>query len=290
MDSTNRDKKATWGQKIARTIIGSLLMILLTIGMVEAMLYFLDPLGVVTYLHSFTMLEESTLPSDTGYTFPVGEHQMLNYTFTINEDESRLVPATDKEANCTIAAIGDSLTFGMGVTDDETWVNILAEIYPDVEFLNYGRPVFAAGNVLRSYNAYPADAYIWLIVYNDDFPPREYYVRQPDYPLASRLYWIYVIYPAIFGELPFNVLYENGESITDDGSSPSADVAEIIAENTLIFGFNELPASNVEQAIIIPKYTEPNSPMDAHPSAVGNQQIAEGILPYMDDFIQEQCG
>ena len=63
----------------------------------------------------------------------------------------------------------------MGIEDDETWVNLLAQHYPDVEFLNYGRPVFAAENVLRSYNAYPADAYIWLIVDNDDFPVREYY-------------------------------------------------------------------------------------------------------------------
>lgn len=282
--------ETTRGQKIARTIIGFLLMVIITFGMIEAMLYFLDPLGVVTYLHSFTMLEVTTLPSETGYTFPVGEHQMLNYTYTINQDESRRVPSSNSNADCTIAAIGDSLTFGMGIEDDETWVNLLAQHYPDVEFLNYGRPVFAAENVLRSYNAYPADAYIWLIVDNDDFPVREYYPVKGNYPLATRLYWIYVIYPAIFGELPFNVLYENGKSITDDGSSPSADVAEIIAENTLIFGFDELPASNVEQAIIIPKYTEPNSPMDAHPSAVGNQQIADGMLPYMDDFIAEHCG
>ncbi len=288
MESTPR-KETTRGQKIARAIIGVLLMVIITLGMIEATLYFLDPLGVVTYLHSFAMLWETSAPSETGYTFVIGEHEMLNYSYTINEDESRLVPATNSNANCTIAAIGDSLTFGMGVEDNETWVNILAETYPEIEFLNYGRPVFAAGNVLRSYNAYSADAYMWLIVDNDDFPDREYHHSDGDYPLATRLYWLYVIYPAIFGKLPFDVLYESGETSTNDGSSPSADVAEVIAEDTLIFGFDELPTNNIEQAIIIPKFTEQNSPMDAHPSVVGNQQIADGILPYMDDFIREHC-
>lgn len=278
------------GQKITRAIIGFLFMFIITFVMIEAVLYFLDPLGVVTYLHSFTLLEETNLPSETGYTFVIGEHKMLNYSYTINPDESRDVPASNSNADCTIAALGDSLTFGMGVEDDETWVNILAETYPNIEFLNYGRPVFSSGNVLRSYNAYSADAYLWLVVDNDDFPDREYFPSRGEYPLATRLYWIYVLYPAIFGELPFNILLENGVAITDDGSSPSADVADTIGENTLIFGFDELPTNNIEQAIIIPKYTEVNSPMDAHPSVIGNQQIADGILPYMDDFIAEQCG
>ena len=291
MTNTNTSTENTSrGQKIARTIIGILFMLIITFAMIEAVLYFLDPLGVVTYLHSFTRLEEASIPSETGYTFASDEYHMLNYSYTINPDESRRVPASNSNADCTIAALGDSLTFGMGIEDNETWVNILAETYPDVEFLNYGRPVFSSGNVLRSYNAYSADAYMWLVVYNDDFPDREYYLSRGEYPLATRLYWIYVLYPAIFGELPFDFILESGVAVTNDGSSPSADVADAIAENTFIFGFDEWPINAIEQAIIIPRYTEVNSPMDAHPSAIGNQQIADGILPYMDDFIAEHCG
>lgn len=283
-------EKTSVSQKIVRAIIGILFVIIVTIGMIEASLYFLDPLGIVAYFHSFKMLEEARIPSETGYTFAMGEYEMLDYSYTINADESRLVPATNNNAECTIATIGDSLTFGMGVEDDETWVNILAETYPDVHFLNYGRPMFSSGNVLRSYNTYEADAYMWLIISNDDFPDSEYYPSKGGYSLASRLYWIYVLYPLIFNELPYDVLYEEGVPIATNTTSPSANVADEIANNTFIFGFDEFPTNNVEQAIIIPAFTEVNSAIDPHPSAVGNQQIADAILPYMDDFIREQCG
>ena len=277
------------GQKIARQIIGILVGILFTFAMLEALLYFLDPLGTVTYIHSFAMLWETSIPSETGYTFREGEHKMLDYNYTILEDESRFVPASNPDASCTIAAIGDSLTFGMGVEDDETWVNYIAEVYPDVHFLNYGRPVFSAGNVLRSHDAYPADAYIWLVVDNDDFPDREYIPNDSRYPSATRLYWLYTIYPALFGELPFEALYGGGDT-SIPGRSPSAEAAAVMAEDTLIFGFDKVPARNIEQAIIIPEFTEQNSPMDAHPSEIGNQQIADEMLPYLDNFIAAHCG
>lgn len=38
-----------------------------------------------------------------------------------------------------VAVMGDSFTFGWGVEDDETWVYLLGEAFPDVEFLNLGR-------------------------------------------------------------------------------------------------------------------------------------------------------
>jgi lysophospholipase L1-like esterase len=38
-----------------------------------------------------------------------------------------------------VAVMGDSFTFGWGVEDDETWVHLLGEAFPDVEFLNLGR-------------------------------------------------------------------------------------------------------------------------------------------------------
>jgi lysophospholipase L1-like esterase len=38
-----------------------------------------------------------------------------------------------------VAVMGDSFTFGWGVEDDETWVHLLGEAFPDVELLNLGR-------------------------------------------------------------------------------------------------------------------------------------------------------
>lgn len=291
MQQRDKSEKVDKLANIRRTIIGILLTFLLCFAMLDALLFWFDPLGLVAYLHSFERMWETTAPSESGFTFIVGEHEMMGYSYTILEDRSRFVPATNPDATCTIVGIGDSLTFGMGVEDDETWVNLIASQYPNVHFINAGRPVFGAGNVYDSRDEYPADGYIWLVVSNDDFGDAGYTERSTEYLPASRLYWLYVLYPAIFKGSAFNVVNEYGVEPDPNTPSPSADVANLMLaeDNTLIFGFDEYPTNRIEEAILVPIYTDTVSPTDFHPSASAYRDIVDDIAPYIADFVTDIC-
>ena len=49
--------------------------------------------------------------------------------------------------------MGDSVTFGYGVDDDQTWVDGMARALPDVHVINAGVSGFNSTNVLRTLSA-----------------------------------------------------------------------------------------------------------------------------------------
>lgn len=285
VEQTSKHTSEDRWHSIRRGIIGVLVSLLLTIGLLDALLYWVDPLGIVAYIHSFERMWETTRPDEaTGFTFVSGTHDMMGYSYTILDDESRRVPASNPEADCTIAMIGDSVTFGQGVDDTETWVNRLAEMVTNVAFVNYGRPTFSAPNVLDSYQTYPADGYIWLVINNDDFPRSDYLERSVAYEPASRLYWVHMIAPRIF---PRETLLPNGVPI--DEERRAANAAEAMGDDVLIFGFDQYPANTIDDTIIIPSYTSTVSAVDAHPSPEAHQIIADDMRPHVETFIDRIC-
>lgn len=291
MTSEDRSLKEDKMKPIRRAIIFVLTMFLVIVLLLEMLLYWLDPLGLVAYMHSFERMYQTTIPDETGYTFIEGTHDMMNYSYTILDNHSRRIPATNLDATCVIAGIGDSVTFGMGVEDEQTWLNLVAEQFPNVQFVNWGRPVFGAENVYSSYQNYDADGYLWLVISNDDFGEAGYKERQPNYVSALRLYWLYVLYPAIFGKPAYNVIHEYTNDVDEDVISVSAQLAEqmLAHDNILIFGFDEYPTNRIEAAITISYYDDTVGLFDHHPSFKGNQQIAASILPHVTDFVERIC-
>lgn len=267
-------------------IIGILIAIAFTLLLIDACLYHADPLGIVdgTYSnHTFHFLMQDDA---TGYRLPSGVHHFHSQTIAILDDGSRVVPATNADARCTIAAIGDSMTFGSGVGDSETWVNLLAEIYQDVHFINPARPDYSAPNVAALKTAYPADGYLWLLIFNDILEP---YVYQPiypahPYPAATAIYkdWLVRRFSAS--------QYRLRE--VDMGDYWQA-VEQIAGDNVLIFGFiNDALTMNTAfryPVVLIPPYTAFVSRTDIHPNPIGHQQIASSLLPYLSPFLEQVC-
>ncbi len=267
-----------------KAIRNLLILIIITFILLEAGLYTLDPLGLVTYLHSQEMIMEHTVPAHSGYAFTSGEHDAKNYTFTILDDGSRLVPDTN-ESDCTLAAIGDSLTFGMGVNDADTWVNNLAIAYPDVHFINAGRPAYSIGNITRLVDEFNADGYIYLIISNDAGGGIEYSDRVPNYQLASRLYWVYWALPyleRIGVEAPQEPVYDTYYSEFVHG------IESLRQKPISMFSFGDA-LGHLAEANIIPSYTQSISAADYHPNAASHQEIAESMMTYIDHFIKSTC-
>lgn len=267
-------------------IIAILFMIAATLLLIDGCLYHVDPLGLVEGVHDSHTFHMLMQDDPTGYRLPAGTHHFHALDVTILEDGSRAVPATNATAPCTIAAIGDSMTFGSGVGDSETWVNLLAEYYPAVRFINAARPDYSAPNVAALKAAYPADGYLWLLIFNDVLEAYVYqgiYPAHP-YPAATALYqdWLINRFRA--------TTYRLRE--TDMRGYWQA-VEQITGDNVLLFGFvNDALTMNTAfryPVVLIPPYSAFVSRADRHPNATGHQQIATSLLPYLAPFVDMVC-
>lgn len=248
--------------------------------LINALLYYLDPLGVVTYFHDLGALTMISEPHETGIRYLPGRYDFRGYTATIGHDGLRIVPDT-MFSDCTIATVGDSLTFGMGVQDYETFTNLLAQTVNTAQWVNAGIPGYSALNVAEQIEAVAADGYLWLIVANDDEPFAHYFggrVKPLSNAIATYLSWF--MRPA--EPEPDIERFDRG--------------AQVILEqpNVLPFAFNGARLTdhiriNYPQVHIIPNYTAVVSQADRHPNAAGHQQIADALYPPVMAFVEGVC-
>lgn len=257
--------------------------ILLCILLLDTLLYWFDPLGLVAWHYTFRAQHEVMTIHPTGFAYPTGEHDFITYHATILEDGTRLVPDTNIQAACTIVFIGDSVTYGQGMNDSETWVNILAQAFPDVHFINTGRSAYSAANVLLAKQHYQGDGYIWTLIKNDANPPFNHDGSRPTtyQPPASRLYFDWF----------FRDLVPDVESVPMERYWQT--VEQIITDNTLVIGIADEPLAEATAdrypVHLIPLWTTNISAVDIHADTRGNIEIAEHVMPFVEPFISRIC-
>ncbi len=155
------------GKRLVRGVLAALVGILVLALVLEAFLWFVDPLGIATYVSDLSSLV--TIANAEGYTLAPGEHHMRYWTYTIEADGSRVMP--EASADCTIAFVGDSIAFGLGVSDQQPFPYLFAQEYPDVLFVNEAKIAYNIGNVRYAVEHYPADGYIYFMADNDQNAP-----------------------------------------------------------------------------------------------------------------------
>lgn len=267
---------------IRRAVIYTLLCILFGVLFLDALLWHVDPLGIVTWHYTFRAQYEVMGYHPTGFAYATGEHDFYAYRATILPDSSRRVPDTNVNAACTIVFIGDSVTYGQGVNDSETWINVLARQFPDVHFINTGRSAYSVGNILLAKEYYTGDGFIWMLVGNDAEPPFFYDGSHPSphRPSATRLYYDWIIRnPVTSQTVDMQVYWEAVEQIADN--------------RTLILGTEHDPltlaTSERYPVHIVPRWEHSISRMDGHANAQGNIEIAELVMPFVAPFISRIC-
>jgi hypothetical protein len=147
---------------------GAAALVLFTLVLIEILLRVVDPWGLY-YFQDLEVMGNTIFQADPvrGYMIPDGDYTFSHWKASLKEG-GRVLPATPAEAACTIAILGDSVAFGYGVNDDQTWVNAAARDLPDVRLINLGVPRYNSTNVLGTWQAFPdADAYLYLIISND---------------------------------------------------------------------------------------------------------------------------
>lgn len=263
-------------RKFIRRLCYLLIAILL---LLDFLLWHLDPLGAVTYDHDLAALFPISEPDATGIRYLPGRYTLWGYTLTIGHDGLRIVPHT-AFSDCTIATVGDSLTFGMGVNDAETFTNSLAQHIP-AHWVNAGIPGYSAVNVERQIGAVEADGYIWLIIGNDD----EDVTLYQGYRQTRRLTGL---------SSTVNFLLRRSYPAPNIERFRAGADAILARDNVLGFVFEgqrltELVQTYYPQVIVLPQYTGIISRADMHPNAAGHQQIADAMLPYVIEFVEGIC-
>ncbi len=265
------------GQRIARVVIAVLFGVLLSLLLLEGLLSF-DPVGL-RYIRDYKTLTDHLIPAPAGYTYAPGVYTLSRSVVTMRPDGTRLVPDSAPDATpAPLAFIGDSVTFGLGVSDDQTFVNLIARALPAMRVINAGLPAFNVVNIRRSLTTLPADArVVYLITDNDadplfepDFSPGG---RLPDLPWTA-LYWLF---------LPTVLQANRDPAFTNAGADREMylrEVAQIAADPrvVLIAGYDDTLTLITPGAVRIPRYTTRLSFADEHPDANGHRELAAAIL------------
>lgn len=273
-------------KRIVRAIIGVLVVTALTIYLLEAALWFIDPLGITAYIDNQRKIV--IVPNAEGFTHPPGVYNLRGWTYTIDADGSRIMP--DSSSDCSLAFVGDSVTFGAGVNDTDTFAYNLALDYPDVQFVNRSKIAFNIGNIRATVENHPADGYIYFISDNDDglmwLLPENLW-DQPLTPPEGRAATRYYI--ETFRGL-------NTPAVTDIDAF-WRDLAALDARADMLILAMESPLSETVHerypAIpVIPRWSADFniSWMDGHPNPDGHHDIKVNIESAVRDFVTARCG
>lgn len=267
-------------RRLRRRVVLGMLFLALEILLIDVLLRATDPLGAWAYANDLTIINNSyMLHPERGRTFSPGEYRATRWAYTITANHTRLVPGA-REQECSIALVGDSVTFGLGVDDRNTWASLIAPHTP-ARIINAGVPGYNAQDVHRSIAGLRADGYVWLLIYNDAHPPIPWGpgAKFPDGGLTFHLHWLQRRMVATGVE-------------ADDDLDMFDRYAAMIADrdDALILAFDgQHLTDRVPAAVTLPMYQTTVSPSDPHPDAAGNEVIAAGALEHIQALAGRVC-
>ncbi len=265
-----------------RRLIALLLGVLLALVLGEALLAWFDPLGFA-YFRDQQTLASLLLPDPRGYNFRSGTHVLSSFTFTLLADGTRAVPSTNPASSLPLVFVGDSVTFGYGVDDAQTWVNLVARQRPDFHIVNAGVSGYNSTNVRRTVEQYPAAAALVYLIVNNDAEPENHpdFAPSPPPEGGSWLALYLVNLPEYLHPVGADELIARGdiERFFDDLRAISrrrSRAAGRLRRRLRTDDRREVSRRRLDRA-----GTDRVSPADGHPGVRGNQEIAAQMLPLL---------
>jgi hypothetical protein len=261
-------------------LIAANLVIFSIVG-VDVLLHIFDVWGAHTYFDDLHILFNAFEDDEQrGHRIAPGIHTFTNWSATVLPDGTRLVPQT-VTGDCLLATLGDSVTFGHGVNDGDTFTAQLARDFPAVRWVNGGIEGYNAEQVRLTRDLIAADGYVYLLIENDaDARVDPYYVEKPLYRASLPLYW---------------QMWQTGKSslftgLPEDLAMFDAAVAELQTDaRVVVVGIAGDPLADHARVPVIPRWTHDNSFIDAHPNAAGHRQIANALHDAVQTLIEQRC-
>jgi hypothetical protein len=211
----------------------------------------------------------------------------------MNETPTRIVP--DSGAGCTVLFTGDSVTWGWGVDDSETFANLIAGEL-GVRATNGAMFGYSSEDVAAALDFFDDyDLAVYLI-----FPNDHHYTWDITTSLQAPDSHTFPGFGLVRGSTPAAVWYglylttQSAQSqSTEYWERFNADMEAIRAhDNVLIFGFDEPLAQAVSERYdvqVTEWYSTSISKVDPHPDPGGHQHIADAMLPIILERLGENC-
>lgn len=239
----------------------------------ELGLRILDPWGMA-YFDDQATLQAKLARLTNRVSLQPGRYTLHNWQVVQREDFTRRVPGS-RGGKCHITFIGDSVTWGQGVSDAQTWVSLVAQALPFATVQNAAFSGADSNDVMRSVRDFAgADALVYLIIYNDvDDKAHPWSPNPPSGYLGRYLYAYLGVYKAPPPDWP---------RFWADMAVLQADPRIVLVAFDDAFGAQVAARLNVH---LIPPYTERLAVVDSHPNAMGHRQIADAILPVIRSTI-----
>lgn len=230
----------------------------------EVCLRLFDPVGLLRLSATLHNLHSMIVPQSNTYVFIPGQYNLADNTLTVGTDGYRVIP-DNHDSNCRIAILGDSVALGWGVNDEQAWVNLIARQMPNVKFINTAVFGYNIKDVYLAYQRVSADAYLYLMVSNDDEAGTDFWNDDLNtLPVAIIEYSnLLTVKPSERNPVMFNTYLEKLQSV----------------KNMTIVGFKEDDLARTSSVLLINGYVHRISKVDAHANAEGNREIADALLP-----------
>jgi hypothetical protein len=271
-------------KRLLKIALHGTLITVLSLIVVEVTLSILDPWGSKFFDDLVALKNVSQVDSKRGYILPAGHYQFSHWSVTELENGTRNVPA-NAGGKCQVVFVGDSMTWGYGVNDNETWVNLLAAALPEINAVNAGLYGYSSANIRDTMIDFPsADILVYLII-QDDHKEKATLIRE------SRR-------SAIEKYVDFIMLVRRQVVDTEEGKGTDkshfiSDIEKMQQDRrVLLLGLDEPPGRYLTDGLnvkLIPKSNHRISVMDIHPDPIGHREMADAILPILREAVSRQC-
>lgn len=261
-----------WARRLIALLFGLAAALLLLEGLLS-----LDPVGL-RYIRDYVALTDEAIPAPAGYTYAPGEYRLSRSLVTMRADGTRLVPASGPDdAPGPLVFVGDSVTFGLGVSDDETFVNLIAQRYPGRRVINAGIPAYNIVNIRAAIAKQPPDAQIVYLISDNDADPL---FEPPFGPGASVPYVPWTALYIRFLPVVLQATDPNFGNPATDLAMFEREVAAVAADpRVTLVGYDSGLTPLAPGAYAIAGFSTRLSFADKHPDANGHRELAEQIAP-----------
>lgn len=260
----------------------------------ELLLSVTDIWGLKYFDDLATIWEKSVVDPTRGYVLPPGTYQFSHWNATQLENSVRLLPNNAK-GPCEVVFLGDSVTWGHGLNDSETWVNLIAAQMPQINAINPSFDGYNSENVRRAIAGFPqANVILYMIVGNDTDPTSGYSNPLPYQPHLSMIEK-YIRYFAVQKNQAAPAA--NNTSFTPQTTDPNiqrfiSDLQAMKQDKRVVLIAFDKEFDNFKKDYnihSIPFYTHRISYADPHPNIEGSKEMATNILPIVQAAVAQQC-
>ena len=275
-------------RRLTRRLLGTALLVVLTLVLIEVLLRVTDPFGAAYFGDLAGNFYDVAIDDPCGYVVPPGEYHASHWSFSIQPDHTRTVPDTNPDAPRTLVFVGDSVTFGYGVEDAETFVNLVAQALPDWRVINDSYPGWNIQNLEGAWAQHPDADLIFVLTITNDLTESYLTPGQRGWrPLYIQAYamwvgWIFTGFPTPAPETL--AALEPGwiASISALAADPRVTFLTIDTAGD----YEQRVASMFpDKTVILENYTGLVSTVDSHPNPASHVFLAAQIIPVVQSRI-----